>query len=130
MEKIRVVVIEDNVKYAETISKALSESGYEVLTVFSRRDLDKVSGFAPQVWLLDDELSGWGIDGAEVAFEWNADATKSISITAMNMTPFYCEWHWRGKALLFDPWSGKERPDFKKHIQELLEAVKQVTSKI
>jgi PAS domain S-box-containing protein len=70
---LRVLLADDNMDAADTLSALLEMSGYRVRTVYSGREaLDAASDFAPDVMLLDIGMPG--ISGYEVARTLRADA--------------------------------------------------------
>jgi PAS domain S-box-containing protein len=66
LERLRVLVVDDNVDAAESIAMLLSLEGHDVLTAHqAQRALEAVASFRPHVVLLDIGLPG--MDGYEVA---------------------------------------------------------------
>jgi CheY-like chemotaxis protein len=66
MDKKRVLVVDDNIDAAETLSLLLLHSGYETATVYAGVDVLAVAlRFMPNVILLDMEMPE--MDGCEVA---------------------------------------------------------------
>ncbi|MDB5944722.1 MAG: putative histidine kinase, hybrid, partial [Ramlibacter sp.] len=70
---LRVLLADDNVDAADTMSAMLEMSGHEVRTVYSGRAvLQEAPAFAPEVMLLDIGMPG--MSGYEVAQRLRADA--------------------------------------------------------
>jgi PAS domain S-box-containing protein len=69
---LRVLLADDNVDAADTMSAVLEMSGHEVCTVYSgRQALEAAPGFAPEVMLLDIGMPG--MSGYELAQQLRAD---------------------------------------------------------
>lgn len=70
MEKIRVIIIEDEFVIAEDIQSHLELSGYEVLAIFDRAEkaLPAIAQFPPDILLVDIQLAG-AMDGVALVHE-------------------------------------------------------------
>jgi two-component system alkaline phosphatase synthesis response regulator PhoP len=80
MDKIKILIVDDNVDIVEMIGIRLKANGYDVVVSHDGQDaLIKARDEKPDIMLLD--ISMPGLDGFEVATRVKADAqTKDISI--------------------------------------------------
>jgi len=116
---LRILIVDDDRDTADSLTQLLRQFGHDTLTVFQGRDaLDSVSGYAPDVILLD--LSMPGVDGFELA-EHARRVTDGRTVLVAHTGHDEEEYRLRALATGIDHYLVK--PADPEHLQTLLETI-------